>query len=393
MPGITDAETVGEWEVPFPTTKTTDRDDEYWGAYGGTPKAFVQLKAAQDLWKNRYGRLTSLRAIPREDQDADKTADEFERELLVDILPEDTGLLFQPVKYFGVQAASGTTDFTTLFIGFSFFVIAAAMILIGLLFRLGIERRTQSIGLLEAVGFTRRQIRNAMLTEGLIVASIGSALGLLTAFGYAHLMIYALTDPDWWGGAIGSQFLKVWVGPVSPIAGFLISVIVAVGAILFALRSLKILTPRQLLSGATEPAESAVDIQLRARKHARRARIGFGITLVVTALGLFGVIPSSEAFSGLVRLADQRSAQCRSRRGSCRFQPARLAQRRPTPITQSAVGGTDCLRDLRHRRRRGRPPGSVRRETGSQFRKRRLRPRRHDRRTRSARSEFRRRPR
>ncbi len=46
---------------------------------------------------------------------------------------------FRPVREEGLRAASGATDFAGLFIGFSFFLIVSAGLLVGLLFR---RRRT-----------------------------------------------------------------------------------------------------------------------------------------------------------------------------------------------------------------------------------------------------------
>ncbi|MBL8850910.1 MAG: hypothetical protein JNG89_14625, partial [Planctomycetaceae bacterium] len=150
VPGITDVNSIGDWKEPFPLKRerVTPRDDAYWDpqdqtrkAYRATPKVFLPLAEAQRLWKSRYGGETSFRFAPREGQSLDEAAAEFEQKLLTTLTPAETGLAFQPVKYQGLQAAAGTTDFAGLFIGFSFFLILSAAILIGLLFRLNVEQR------------------------------------------------------------------------------------------------------------------------------------------------------------------------------------------------------------------------------------------------------------
>ena len=301
--GITDAKTFRDWKQPFPMDldAVTERDDEYWERddCGTLPKAFVPLETARELWSSRYGSLTSVRVAPPDgqlDEDAEKS---FVDALLKNLGPEQTGLIFRPVKYEGVSAASGTTDFTGLFIGFSFFVIASAMILIGLLFRLGVERRTSGIGLLEAVGFTQRDVRRLIVSEGLAVSLLGSLIGTATAVAYARMMVFALKDPDWWGGAIGTQFLDVSVTGQSIGIGIAVSVIVAGLSLLAALKGLKEISTRQLLAGATEPATTAEDLQTFATKRTKWARIGFVISLIILVAGLLGAIPGSEAFSGL----------------------------------------------------------------------------------------------
>src|SRR5690606_8043726 len=125
----------------------------------------------------------------------------------------EAGLFFQPIKFTGLQAAGGTTDFSQLFFGFSCFLILAATILIVLLFRLGIDQRGSGIGLLSAVGFTPRQIQRQFLAEGAVVVGLGGLLGIAAAVGYAELMVYGLKT--WWLGAMGTKFLFVSVHPLS----------------------------------------------------------------------------------------------------------------------------------------------------------------------------------
>jgi putative ABC transport system permease protein len=301
--GITDAKTFRDWKQPFPMDldAVTDRDDEYWEREdcGTLPKAFVSLETARELWSSRYGSLTSVRVAPSDGKLDDESAKHFVDALLKNLGPEQTGLAFRPVKYEGVSAASGTTDFTGLFIGFSFFVIASAMILIGLLFRLGVERRTSGIGLLEAVGFTQRDVRRLIVSEGLAVSLLGSLIGTATAIGYAEAMVFALKDPGWWGGAIGTQFLDVSVTGRSIGIGIAVSVVVAGLSLLGALRGLKEISTRQLLAGATEPATTDENLQAFATKRTKWARVGYMISLLVLVAGLLGEIPGSEAFSGL----------------------------------------------------------------------------------------------
>ena len=63
-------------------------------------------------------------------------------------------------------AANGTTQFNELFLAFSFFIIAAAVMLVALLFKLGIDGRADEIGLLLAVGFRRRRVARCCSAKG-----------------------------------------------------------------------------------------------------------------------------------------------------------------------------------------------------------------------------------
>lgn len=298
LKGVTDAKSFDDWDQPFPMQleRVTDRDDEYWDRYRATPKSFVALAAAQELWGSRYGKLTSIRVAPLPDKSVDETADMFSNELLRAVTPLDTRLMFNAVKWTGLQAASGTTDFSGLFIGFSFFLILSAAILISLLFRLGIERRASSIGLLTAIGLSPKSIRRLFLAEGLLVVVIGGLLGTLAAVAYAALMVHGLKT--WWIGAIGTRFLDVYVTPQSLAMGFVISVVIATVVVLWSLRSLRKIAPRDLLAGQTETTLSASGIRRRARWAQWIALASAAGAIVLLLASLAGVVPAKEAFSG-----------------------------------------------------------------------------------------------
>jgi putative ABC transport system permease protein len=306
--GITTARTFAEWKQPFPMKLNqatagddghflTQRDEDYWDAYRATPKAFLTLSAAQHLWESRYGSMTSLRVAGREGQSLDETASEFENALLRSLDPERLGLHFLPVKYDGLQAASGTTDFSGLFFGFSFFLILSAAILIGLLMRLGIERRGANLGLLSAVGYSPGQIRNLFLAEGLIVVGIGGLLGTAAAVGYATLMVYGLKT--WWIGAIGTRFLFVSIHPASLALGFGISVAVAAVAVWWALRIMQFLSSRDLLAGATQQAVTSETQRTRGRSTRRLGLTCLVISSLLVGGAITDLVPADEAFFGL----------------------------------------------------------------------------------------------
>lgn len=298
LEGITDAESFDEWDQPFEMNldRITAADEEYWDEYRATPKAFLPLDAMQEPFRSRFGTITSVRVAVPEGRKAEEFAQSYERTLLESIDPAALGLAFQPVMAQGLRAAAGTTDFSGLFLGFSFFLILSAAILIGLLFRLGIERRATGIGLIEAIGYAPGKVRRLFLGEGLVVVLAGAAIGTLAAIAYAGLMIHGLTT--WWVGAIGTRFLFLDTEPKSLATGFVSAVVVAAIAVWWGLRRLRKVSPRALLAGATEPEVTA----------AGRTRRGRAAMLITTAAGVpavllvvaafFGVIPTSEAFGG-----------------------------------------------------------------------------------------------
>ena len=146
---------MSEWNAPFPIdlNRIRSKDEVYWDLFRATPKAFISDGAAQQLWRSRFGDLTALQIRTVLGADLQTIQTNFQRRLLDKIRPEQVGLAFQPVKADGLAAATGSTDFSALFIGFSLFLIVSAALLVGLLFRLGVEQRASEIGILLATGY------------------------------------------------------------------------------------------------------------------------------------------------------------------------------------------------------------------------------------------------
>lgn len=297
--GITDAKTLDKWDEPFPMDykKITDRDHAYWNQYRATPKAFVSLATAQKLWRSRYGKLTSVR-IARLPGEKGLLVERLAGNMLLQSLPLDRlGMAFVPVKALGLQAAGGTTDFGGLFIGFSFFLIVSAAILVRLLFKLGIERRAAEVGLLQAVGFAPQRVARLLFLEGLLIVVIGSLLGLVAGIGYASLMIYGLKT--WWVKAIGTKFLVVSVQPLSLVLGFLISCLVAGFSVWRAFSQLQTLSVRALLGGQAQPDVTLKNADQIRHRVARRALISGGLALLLIVGSILGLIPDTQGLGPL----------------------------------------------------------------------------------------------
>src|SRR4029078_7503210 len=107
--------------------------------------------------------------------------------------------------------AAGATDFALYFASFSFFLVISALLLVALFFRLSIEQRLLQIGLLRAAGYSLRAVRWIFLREGLLVAGVGSSIGIACALGWAAVMMYGLRT--WWVGAVGTTALQLHVEP------------------------------------------------------------------------------------------------------------------------------------------------------------------------------------
>lgn len=252
VPGVTDKLSMSEWNPPFPfeASRIRPKDEAYWEQYRATPKAMVSLSTGRKLWESRFGQSTSLQVVPAEGEDAAKLA----RQL--DLDPAAFGFVFQPVKRQGLEASSGATPFDVLFLMFSFFLILAAVMLVALLFRLGIDQRAAEIGTLLALGYRARAVSGTLSLEGLIVAAAASLLGVAAGIGYAALMLAGLRT--WWVAAVVVPFLQLHVAPLSLVIGYFSGVVVAAVAIRWAVRQARHASAARLLSGHAGEATSLV---------------------------------------------------------------------------------------------------------------------------------------
>lgn len=282
--GMSDKERMASWDPPFPVDLRLirPRDEDYWDRYRAAPKAFASLADAKRLWTSRFGQLTSIRLAVPPGEPVEEAAERFRAALRERLDPADFGLAFEPVKRIGLEAASGATDFAGLFLGFSMFLIASAAILVALLFRLGVERRSREVGLLLAAGHAPGFVRNLLLGEGAALAAAGCLLGLPGAVGYAKLMLYGLNT--WWSGAIGASFLSLHVRSEDLAAGAIGTLGLMLASIWLALRRLKRLAPRALLAGSLEPARETADPARQASRLRRAAAVA-----AVLAAGLLGL--------------------------------------------------------------------------------------------------------
>ena len=121
--GMTDVDRVANWRPP-PGLKidTALADEPYWDAHRAAPKIILSPAAAKSLWQESAAE-TGVR-IP-----ADKAA-AFAAALRDELRPTDVGMQVLPIRDLQLTAARGSTDFSGLFIGFSFFLVASAMIIL-----------------------------------------------------------------------------------------------------------------------------------------------------------------------------------------------------------------------------------------------------------------------
>jgi ABC-type lipoprotein release transport system permease subunit len=285
FPGITDKLEMTDWDPPFPydPKRVQRRDEEFWRQYRTTPRAYITPARAESLWGSRFGKTTSVRLAPPAGTEAPiawtELREQYEARLLARLEPAQGGLAFDAVRQRGLQASTGGTDFGMLFLGFSFFLIVASLLLVGLLFRLNLDRRASEVGLLLATGYRRRTVLGLLLAEGGVIAAVGGLLGLLAAILYARLLLDLLRAL--WPGGMEHSFLQPHVTLLSLALGFGAALLVSLLTIFLALLALRRVPPRALLDG-----ETTVSDETSATPRGSRWGLPIGLVAAVAAVGL-----------------------------------------------------------------------------------------------------------
>jgi len=268
FPGMTDADNCRDWDtgLPIQNDRIRPQDEDDWRLHRGTPKAFLSLASGQTLWANRFGELTAIRFAVAPHGGAAANAPgalgvtrsstapipigNLGSVLSQGLAPGSFGMTFRPVRDEALAASAQSQDFGQLFLGFSLFLIAAALLLVALLFTFGIETRATEVGTLLALGFRPGQVRRLLLWEGGLVAFVGAVLGAKGATLYAQAMLKGLSTV--WNQAVGGATLSFHLQTPTILLGVAASTLVTVAAMWFALRRQAAQPARALLAGGAE---------------------------------------------------------------------------------------------------------------------------------------------
>lgn len=240
FPGLADAESCREWEPGTPVDLDAIRavDEAYWDDYRGTPKAFVTLSAGRAAWASRFGALSGVRFSP-----ADEGA--LLAALRERVTAASLGLTLRDVAGAAQRASGSATDFGGLFIGLSFFLVAAALLLTVQLFLFGVEARASELGLLGALGLRAKRVRRLVLGEVALVAAVGAVLGAPLGILYTRLVLRGLDSL--WAEAVARTPIEFHATPTSVALGAALALSSSLAAAAFAVRGLRRHSALQLL--------------------------------------------------------------------------------------------------------------------------------------------------
>ncbi|WP_432586924.1 FtsX-like permease family protein [Streptomyces sp. HD1123-B1] len=169
-------------------------------------------------------------------------------------------------------------------LGFAGIAVLVGIFLIVNTFSMLVTQRTREIGLMRAIGSSRKQINRSVLIEALLLGIIGSILGVFAGVGLAVGLMKIM-------GSAGLNLStdQLTVKPATPIIGLTIGIVVTVIAAYIPARRASRISPMAALRDAGTPAD------------AKAGRIRAVIGTVLTAAGaaaLFAAASADKATDG-----------------------------------------------------------------------------------------------
>ncbi|MFH1161413.1 MAG: ABC transporter permease [bacterium] len=287
FPGMSDAGNCRDWETgaPVDMSRIRDKDEAYWNQFRGTPKAFISLEDGQKLWNNPFGTVTEFRLSKGK-----RELKDIGIAIMQHLTPDQTGMTMNPVYKEGQEAAANSTDFGTLFLSLSFFLIGSALLLSALLFSLHARTRLPEAGILSAIGFRKLRIIRILFTEACIVIMAGGILGTFAAIFYNRLVLFLLNTL--WQDAVRTTMLELHVRFTTLITGAATGIGIS-GCILLLVLLRSFRKPvTSLVKEASLPRLTGLKIKQRIYSIIAMLLLGSAVVLIIFLLADFQSVES-----------------------------------------------------------------------------------------------------
>jgi ABC-type lipoprotein release transport system permease subunit len=111
FPGIKGTDSCADWNPPMDSYNISLMDFEdldYWQQYHGTPKAYITLDKAKELWANDFGNLTTIKIKPTDGTNASLLFNFVDEELNTTIGYKDAGLSLSTIKLDSIRRGADT---------------------------------------------------------------------------------------------------------------------------------------------------------------------------------------------------------------------------------------------------------------------------------------------
>ena len=288
FPGLSGVKRCTDWnsDLPIDMSRITKADEDYWTAYRQTPKALVSLDAVGKDWIGSYGVATKVMG---------------DTARMKQLTPQSFGIAVVHPRVAALDAAQNGTDFGTLFLALGFFIIIAAILLMQNPLSEMYMLRCPEIHLLNALGFSKRQVFRRLFSEALPVVLVSAPIGVLLGYAYAAVILLLLAGP--WSGVVHTDGFALHANIMTIVLSFVLSVILALVVLALTVRGSQ-MSKGERQKAKAEGQRSKGNLQLSAfsfqrstfKYYRRQHRLSF-ITLALGVLTVFAVGVNRPDFS------------------------------------------------------------------------------------------------
>jgi putative ABC transport system permease protein len=124
-------------------------------------------------------------------KDADRAAADKTIRALAENYP--TFKVIAGMEYYASLKSQMDSAFSGMYVLFLVLAIPSLIAMLNTL-TISVIERTREIGMIRAAGGTRRQIRNMIIAEALLLATIGTAFGILGGIYLGYVIVVAMKD-------------------------------------------------------------------------------------------------------------------------------------------------------------------------------------------------------
>ena len=281
FPGLSGVKRCTDWnsDLPIDMSRITKADEDYWAEYRQTPKALVSLDAVGKDWIGSYGVATRVMC---------------DTARIKQLTPQSFGIAVVHPRIAAFDAAQNGTDFGTLFLALGFFIIIAAILLMQNPLSEMYQLRRPEIQLLNALGFSKRQVFRRLFSEAVPVVLVSAPIGVLLGYAYAAVILQLLAGP--WSGVVHTDGFAIHANIMTVILSFILSVILAFVVLALTVRgSQRSKGERQKAKVKRQRAKG--NLQLSTFKYFRHQHSLSFITLALGVLTVFAVGVNRPDFS------------------------------------------------------------------------------------------------
>jgi putative ABC transport system permease protein len=275
IPGLQGTSDCSDWDPPFPVNLScvTVPDREYWIQHQGTPKAYINLVQAQNLWSTNLGPYTmiKLNTTANSNEDMGSLKNRIGSYLDSAIGQSDTGFNINQVKSDALETTRGMAIFPMMFLTFGSAIILAGMALIVTIFLILADARKYQLGLGRALGLRKTQIVKLFMLEGLFYSIIAGVIGVLFGLFLGWILVASLNSI--WASAVEGYTVPFYFKPISLLIAFLAGFILTLITILFTARHIAKLNIISALHSQPNPAHAT-----------KRGMLGLGFLFFVLGL-------------------------------------------------------------------------------------------------------------